>query len=112
LLFRPDVMGTPDGFSKYPYIRESRRMLARGRVVEQDIVDEYQPGPRARWLDDSIGTGFYITCIHPCGANETGHMMMPRPFQIPLSALLPKDPVNFLPAGKSLGVTHLTNGAF
>jgi len=87
-------------------------MLARGRVVEQDIVDEYQPGPRARWFDDSVGTGFYMVDIHPCGANEKGHMMMPRPFQIPLAAMQPKEPVNFLAAGKTIGVTHLTNGAF
>jgi len=38
---------------------------------------------------------------------------MPRPFQIPMSALLPRGEIaNFLPAGKNLGVTHLTNGAF
>jgi hypothetical protein len=29
-----------------------------------------------------------------------------------MAALLSREPVNFLPAGKSLGVTHLTNGAF
>ncbi len=112
LMLRPDVMDTADGLSKYPYIRESRRLLAQGRVVEQDIVEDSQPGPRARWFPDSIGTGFYMVDIHPCGANERGHMMMPRPFQIPMAALLPKTPVNFLPAGKSIGVTHLTNGAF
>ena len=112
LKLRPDVMGTADGFSKYPYIRESRRLAARGRVVEQDIADESQPGPRARWYADSIGTGFYMVDIHPCGANERGRMTMPRPFQIPMAALLPKSEVNFLPAGKNIGITHLTNGAF
>jgi hypothetical protein len=29
-----------------------------------------------------------------------------------MAALLPRDSINFLPAGKNLGVTHLTNGAF
>ena len=109
---RTDIMDTADGLSKYPYVRESRRMLARGRVTEQDIVDEYWRGPRARWFDDSIGTGFYMVDIHPCGANERGRMMMPKPFQIPLSTLMPRGPINFLPAGKNIGVTHLTNGAF
>ena len=112
LKLRPDEMGTTDGTSKYPYIRESRRMIARGRVLEQDIIDEFQPGPRAKWFDDSVGIGFYMVDIHPCGAHEHGRMRMPRPFQIPMSALLPREPVNFLPAGKNLGVTHLTNGAF
>ena len=51
---RPDIMGTPDGLSKYPYVRESRRMTASGRVIEQDIVDEYWQGPRARWFDDVL----------------------------------------------------------
>jgi hypothetical protein len=107
---RPDIMDTADGLSKYPYVRESRRMIAADRVIEQHIVDE--SGPRGRWADDSVGIGFYMVDIHPCGANERGRMMMPRPFQIPLSTLLPKAPVNFLPAGKNIGVTHLTNGAF
>jgi hypothetical protein len=112
LKLRPDIMDTRDGLSKYPYIRESRRLIARGRVVEQDIVDKFHPGPRARWFPDSAGTGFYMVDIHPCGANERGRMMMPKPFQIPMSVLLPKTDTNFLPAGKSIGVTHLTNGAF
>jgi hypothetical protein len=113
LMLRPDVMQTVDGLSKYPYIRESRRLVAQGRVVEQDIVDESQPGPRAKWLADSVGVGYYMVDIHPCGANERGRLMMPRPFQIPMAALLPRDTIeNFLPAGKNIGVTHLTNGAF
>ena len=71
-------MDTTDGFSKYPYIRESRRIVARARVAEQDIVivEDTQPGPRARLFDDSVGVGFYMVDIHPCGANERGRMRM------------------------------------
>ncbi len=113
LKFLPEQMGTADGLSMYPYIRESRRMVARETVREQDIVAEFQPGLRARHFPASAGTGFYMVDIHPCGANEKGRMMMPRPFQIPVGSLLPKDPIeNFLPAGKNIGVTHLTNGAY
>lgn len=112
LVLRPDVMGTEDGLSKYPYIRESRRLKAKGTVLEQDIVGEHQTGARARWLSDAIGTGFYMVDIHPCGANERGRMMMPKPFQIPLAALVPAGVSNLLAASKNLGVTHLTNGAF
>ncbi|MCX6607093.1 MAG: FAD-dependent oxidoreductase [Acidobacteria bacterium] len=109
----PEQMGTADGLSMVPYIRESRRMVARETVREQDIVAEFQPGVRARHFPASVGTGFYMVDIHPCGANEKGRMMMPRPFQIPLGALQPKDPIeNFLPAGKNIGVTHLANGAY
>ncbi|MEZ5403380.1 MAG: FAD-dependent oxidoreductase [Bryobacteraceae bacterium] len=113
LRLRKDVMGTEDGLSKVPYFRESRRIVPRsGRVVEQDIVAEYQPGSRARWFDDSVGTAFYMVDIHPCGANEKGRMMMPRPFQVPMSTLVPQKVSNLLAAGKNIGVTHLTNGAF
>ena len=112
LMLRKDIMGTEDGLSRFPYVREARRLRARERVVEQDIVAEYQKGPRARWFADSVGTGFYMVDIHPCGANERGRMMMPKPFQIPMGALVPQGVSNLLSAGKSIGVTHLTNGAF
>ena len=113
LRLRKDVMGTDDGLSKVAYFRESRRILPKsGRVVEQDIVAEFQPGVRARAFDDSVGTAFYMVDIHPCGANERGRMMMPRPFQIPMGSLIPQKVTNLLAAGKNIGVTHLTNGAF
>ena len=105
-------MESPDGLSKYPYIRESRRIRGQQQVVEQDIVAEYQPGSRAKWFEDSVGTGFYMVDIHPCGANERGRMMMPRPFQIPMGALIPSGVANLLASGKNIGVTHLTNGAY
>lgn len=38
--------------------------------------------------------------------------MMPKPFQIPMAAMIAPGLSNFLPASKNLGVTHLTNGAF
>ncbi|MBM3794675.1 MAG: FAD-dependent oxidoreductase [Acidobacteria bacterium] len=114
LRLRGEVMGSEDGLSKYPYIRESRRLIPRAgaRVVEQDIGAEYPAGSRAKWQSDSVGTGFYMVDIHPCGANEKGRMMMPRPFQLPMNTLVPQKVVNLLAAGKNIGVTHLTNGAF
>ncbi|MEZ5396873.1 MAG: FAD-dependent oxidoreductase [Bryobacterales bacterium] len=113
LRLRKDVMDTEDGLSKTPYFREARRIVPKSdRVAEQDIVSEYQPGLRARRFQDSVGTGFYMVDIHPCGANERGRMMMPRPFQIPMRALMPQKVTNLLSAGKNIGVTHVTNGAF
>ncbi len=109
---RKDVMGSADGLSKYPYIRESRRIRAQGIVAEQDMNIDVEGESRARWYADSVGTGFYMVDIHPCGANERGRMMMPRPFQIPMATMLPRGVKNFLPAAKNIGVTHLTNGAF
>jgi hypothetical protein len=112
LMLRSNVMGTVDGLSKYPYIRESRRIRGQSRVVEQDIVAEFQQRSRARWFQDSVGTGFYMVDIHPCGAGEPARMMMPRPFQIPMGTLLPQGISNLLAAGKNISVTHVTNGAF
>lgn len=112
LKLRVDQMGSADGLAQLPYIRESRRLVAQGVSREQDIVFSSSPRARAVPFPDSIGTGFYMVDIHPCGANEKGTMMMPKPFQIPMAALLPKDLSNFLPASKNLGVTHLTNGAY
>jgi len=83
LKLRAELLGTADGMSKYPYIRESRRIVAKTRVTEQDIVEDYQSGPRARWFADSVGVGFYMVDIHPCGANERGRMRMPKPFSNP-----------------------------
>lgn len=111
-LLRKDVMGSDDGLSKYPYIRESRRLRTKGRVLEQDLKIDEEGASRARAFEDSIGTGFYMVDIHPCGANERGRMMMPKPFQIPMATLVPQGVDNLLAAGKNLGVTHLTNGAF
>ncbi len=112
LMLRADEMGTADGLSKAPYIRESRRLRGRERVVEQDIAAEYQKGSRARWFADSVGTGFYMIDIHPCGAGERGRMTMPKPFQIPMGALVAEGVSNLLAAGKSISVTHIVNGAF
>jgi hypothetical protein len=90
LMLRADAMGTGEGLSNYPYIRESMRIVARATVLEQDVVEKLQQAPRARWFGDSIGIGCYMVDIHPCGANERGEMSMPHPFQIPMAALLPR----------------------
>ena len=50
LLLRPDVMGSADGLSKYPYIRESRRIKALKTVVEQDVAVAHNEGPLRRYV--------------------------------------------------------------
>jgi hypothetical protein len=110
---RPDVMATADGLAKRPYIREGRRLLARRRIVEGDIVAESQPGARARNCRDAVGLGWYAIDLHPCVGNPQASMFAPtRPFQIPLGALIPRVTVNLIAAGKCIGTTHLTNGAY
>ncbi|MFN7211087.1 MAG: FAD-dependent oxidoreductase, partial [Aggregatilineales bacterium] len=113
LKLRPDVLGTSDGLSELPYIRESRRILPLKRVVAEDIAAESNAGARARHFEDSVGIGWYAMDLHPCVGNPKASLYAPtRPFQIPLGALIPAQPTNLLAACKNIGTTHLTNGAY
>jgi hypothetical protein len=114
LQLAPDVMGTATGLSKYPYVRESRRILAVTTVREQDISDRHLPEgqSRARLFPDSAGIGLYPIDIHPGEGEEKIPPDRARPFQIPLSSLVAVRVQNLLPACKNLGVTHITNGAY
>ena len=112
MVLRPEVMGTVDGLSKHPYIRESRRIRALRTIVEQDISATRQTGPRARFFPDSVGIGLYAIDIHPAEGEEKLPPDRAKPFQIPLSALVPMRLRNLLPACKNIGTTHITNGAY
>ena len=112
LLLRPDVMGTADGLSKHPYIREARRIRALRTVVEQDVSAEFQRGPRAAHFTDSVGVGWYPIDIHRSGPEDVGVSTRTRPFQIPLGALIPTALANVAAASKNIGTTHITNGCY
>lgn len=112
LFLNTSVMDTTDGLSKFPYIREGRRIRALQTVVEQDVSQAYQPGPRARHYDDSVGLGWYPIDIHKSGPDDVGVSARTRPFQIPLGSLIPHSPNNILAAGKNIGTTHITNGCY
>ena len=112
LKLRPDIMGTPDGLAKFPYIRESRRIKALRTVVEQDVSAHYQEGARAAHYDDSVGVGWYPIDIHRAGPEDVGVSCRTRPFQIPMGALIPVRITNLLVAAKNIGTTHITNGCF
>lgn len=109
---RPDVMGSADGLSKFPYIRESRRILARKTIVEQEVSAHHQPGPRAAHFADSVGVGWYPIDIHRSGPDDVGASCRTKPFQIPLGALLPVRVSNLIAAAKNIGTTHITNGCY
>jgi hypothetical protein len=111
LELRTDVLGTSDGLSKFPYIREARRIIPIKTIVEQDIVASTNPDARARQMPDTLGIGLYPVDIH--GWQEVrGAGQETKPFQIPLSALIPLSGGKLLPACKNIGVTHITNGAY
>jgi hypothetical protein len=111
LMLRPDIMGSTDGLSKHPYIREGRRIHAVKMITEQEVSAEHQPGPRAAHFMDSVGVGWYPIDIHPV-AGDIGVSCRTRPFQIPLGALLPVRITNLIAASKNIGTTHITNGCY
>lgn len=103
-------LGSADGLSLYPYIRESRRIRAVETIREQDISDLYQKGPRSRWFPNSVGIGFYPIDIHSCSKKD--FTSGTKPFQLPAGALVPVRIQNLLAASKDIGTTHITNGAY
>lgn len=111
LMLRKDVLATDDGLSKFPYIRESRRIKPIQQIIEQNIVASSNDLPRSTAFEDTVGIGLYPVDIH--GHQEVpGAAQQTSPFQISLSSLIPIDATNLLPACKNLGVTHITNGAY
>ncbi len=111
-MLRPDVMGTPDGLAKAPYIRESRRIRGLERVLEPDLLATEGRGARAKFIPNSVAVGWYPIDLHPSVGNAEVVMYAPTlPFQIPLGALIPKRTTNLLAACKNIGTTHLSNGA-
>lgn len=119
MMLRADIMGTSDGMSMDPYIRESRRIKAMTTIHEFDITSGTQGGARAHLYDDSVGIGnYYAIDIHACVGDprpltvKRDGPVAPRPFQIPLRALVPEIGGNVLAGGKNLGVTHVANGAY
>jgi hypothetical protein len=112
LKLRPDVMGSADGLSKHPYIREARRIKARKTIVEQEVSERYQKGPRAAEYPDSVGVGWYPIDIHRSGPDDVGASCRTKPFQIPLGALVPVRIANLIAGAKNIGTTHITNGCY
>ncbi len=112
LRLRPDVMGTADGLSMAPYIRESRRTRGLVRITANDILAARVPTARARNWPDSIGIGWYPMDLHPSVGNHRSLYEPTRPFQIPLGALIPPDCDNLICANKNIATTHLANGSY
>jgi hypothetical protein len=112
LRLEPAIMGTSDGLSKHPYIREGRRIRALRTIVEQDISAYFQKGPRSAHFEDSVGVGWYPIDIHRAGEDDVGTSCRTKPFQIPLSALIPIRVKNLIAGSKNIGTTHITNGCY
>ncbi|WP_158370317.1 FAD-dependent oxidoreductase [Cellulosimicrobium cellulans] len=110
---RGDLLGSDDHLAVAPYIRESRRIRARFTVTEAHIGREMRgPGVPAEQFADTVGLGYYRIDLHPSTSGRTYVDIDSLPFQIPLGALVPVRVRNLLPAGKNIGTTHITNGAY
>jgi len=120
LKIRGDQTGTADGLAKYPYIRESRRILAEFTVLEQHVSTEARMKALGLARDqvtaepfaDSVGVGSYRIDLHPSSGGDNYLDVSSLPFQIPMGALIPRRMENLLAGGKNLGVTHITNGCY
>lgn len=108
--FAGEFLGTKDGLAQAPYIRESRRILAEKRIVEEEIVLKDDPSPVH--YADSVGVGHYAMDLHKTTHTRTAMYQHARRFEIPLSAMIPVRMKNLLPACKNIGATHVTGGCF
>lgn len=120
LRLRRDVVGTEDGLAKYPYVRESRRILAEFTILEEhcgrenraQVTGEDPSKVKAAAYEDSVGIGYYHIDLHPSSGGDNYIDFSSLPFQIPLGALLPRRMKNLLPACKNIGTTHITSGCY
>ncbi len=127
LKLRGDELGTADGFAKAVYIREPRRLIARTMITEVHVGTDQRkadghasrdaswsatPYGTAHRFDDSVGIGHYAIDLHPSCAGCNNVYVPCAPFRIPMGSLIPVRVRNALAAGKAMGVTHITNGAY
>jgi hypothetical protein len=112
-----DAFASGDGFALFPYIRESRRILAEFTLTEQHLTTPGMIGDRlpsigsaattAERFFDTVGIAFYAMDIHPA-RGEPPLLQLPLPYYLPLGSLLPRSgPANVLPAAKNFGATRL-----
>lgn len=106
-----DGIGTSDGLAMFPYIRESRRIVAVETLREQNVSTAVHPHrDRTPEITNSIAIGAYRIDLHPSTSGEGYIDFSSLPFQIPLGCLVPVRVTNVIPACKNLGVTHIVNG--
>lgn len=109
---RGDMLGTPDGLAKSPYVREGRRIRAAYRITEADVSAEWRGKQGIRRYEDSVGVGSYALDVHVTTVSRRGYYIPSLPYEIPLGALLPVRMKNLLPACKNIGTTQVTNSCY
>jgi hypothetical protein len=126
-------IGTEHGLSRYPYIREGRRIIGRPSasypegftIYETDVngrgASTVIPG-KPRLFPDSVGLGEYQLDFHGCiidasftpSPYEVRTFLSPRydAYQVPLRALIPQKIDNLLAGSKNIATSHITNAAY
>lgn len=102
-----EYLGTEDGLSMAPYIRESRRIKAKFTVTEEMVKKGGDPV-----FPDSVGVGSYHIDLHITTKSNTFFYEESERFTIPLGAMIPEKMENLIPACKNIGTTHLTSGCY
>ncbi len=123
-------MGTAHGLSKYPYIRESRRLIGRPSlgypngfaIYESDITKKEIDLQRGRpfIFFDSVGVGQYPIDFHDCiqpdfayPASANRDAQAPSyPYQIPLRALIPQRIDNLLAGAKNIAASRIAAASY
>jgi len=104
--------GAPDTLNQCIILRDSRRLRGRKKIVEQDISADFNKGPRAQFFNNSIGIGYEPIHIMNPGSDPEGQLIMTKPFQIPLGALLPEKCTNLIACGGNISTTWITSTAY
>lgn len=106
-----DLLGTTDGLAQQVYVRESRRIVGRDCLTQNDIVAAPDVPLTPIKRNDSVGLVWYNMDIHPTCISGHGANARVRPFCIPLGCFIPLDCDNLIPACKNISVTHLVSAA-
>lgn len=113
-----NMMGTPHGLAKFPYVRCARRIAGPGgfRIMGKHWKNSQAPGhegPSERYFD-RVGIGSYAADVHPTKVTHGVELPFerPAPFYIPLRALVSGNVANLLAAGKNMAQTYVTNSAY
>jgi len=118
----PDnFFGTGTGLSKFPYIRETRRMEgyqgfyieAKDVTTDQDALGTFPDRQYSNYYD-SVGIGSYPLDVRRCpgGSAVSYSKLYGNHYQIPLRALISSNVANLLSANKTLAVSQIANAAY
>ena len=92
-------------------VRESRRILGRYQLTEQDLME-------GRTYPDAVvhKANFCLDIHNPSGAGQAVHEerrpVTPKPYDIPFSAMCPIGCDNLITAGRCISGTHVAHSSY